>query len=321
MKFEAITEELLNEKLITYGNRAAYGQVVFIAGGSASGKGFAISNFLDSSSFKIRDVDEMKKQIQRLNSLGKLTIDSIIKKFGKYINANDLEIIRSIEKDGYKLSDMDLRNPTHVYALHKLVWAMGIKDKSLETMLNAQSNPETLPNIMFDITAKDITDLTSVIPMLISVGYKPQNIHLTWILTNYQVAVSNNKNRSRIVRDDIVLKTHEGASNTVWGIVTKALPRGMDGRVDVVLNNRENTIFWENPNSGEKITVRGGAPNQFVIKGFLSLPIKKAGGNIFPESLWKDKLYRWILDNAPSSITANMKESRNIKLTKLLRNV
>ena len=57
MIYEEITEDTLNEKLITYGNRKPYGQVVFVAGGAGSGKGFAIENFLDSSSFKIRDVD------------------------------------------------------------------------------------------------------------------------------------------------------------------------------------------------------------------------------------------------------------------------
>ena len=31
MVFEEITEDILNEKLITYGNRKPYGQVVFIA--------------------------------------------------------------------------------------------------------------------------------------------------------------------------------------------------------------------------------------------------------------------------------------------------
>jgi hypothetical protein len=33
MQFEQITEELLSEKLITYGDRKPYGQVVYIAGG------------------------------------------------------------------------------------------------------------------------------------------------------------------------------------------------------------------------------------------------------------------------------------------------
>ena len=300
MVFEEITEDILNEKLITYGNRKPYGQVVFMAGGAGSGKGFAISNFVDSASFKIRDVDEMKKQLQILNRLGKLDIRTILKKYGRNIKLKDLDLIRKIESDGYKLQNLNLKNPDHVYALHTLVKAMGIKDASLANLLKGKDNPEVLPNILFDITAKDVTDITTVLPLLKRAGYKSDNIHLTWVLTSYVTAMVNNKNRARMVPEDILLKTHEGAANTVWGLVTKALPKGMNGRVDVILNNPEHTVFYTDADGK---TISGG------VKGFLSLPLKKEKGGIFPEKLWKDKLFNWVKDNAPESITANMKES------------
>ena len=308
MAFEEIAEDILNEKLITYGNRKPYGQVVFMAGGAGSGKGFAISNFVDSASFKIRDVDEMKKQLQILNRLGKLDIRSILKKYGRNIKLKDLDLIRKIEKDGYKLQNLNLKNPDHVYALHILVKAIGIKDSSLEKLLLGKNNPETLPNILFDITAKDITDITSVIPKLKEVGYKPENIHLTWVLTNYVTAMVNNKNRARMVPEDILLKTHEGAANTIWGIITKALPKGMNGRVDVILNNPEHTVFYKDADGK---TINGN------VKGFLSLPLKKEKGGIYAEKVWKNKLFNWVKDNAPESITSNMKESVNENTYKL----
>ena len=300
MIFEEMTEDILNEKLITYGNRKSYGQIVFVAGGAGSGKGFAISNFLDSTSFKVRDVDEMKKQLQILNRLGKLDINSIIKKYGKNIKPKDIDLINKIQDDGFKLQNLNLKNPDHVYALHILVKAMGIKDKSLTSLLTGKDNPETLPNILFDITAKDVTDITSVIPKLKAVGYKPENIHLTWVLTNYVTAMVNNRNRERMVPDDILLKTHEGASTTIWGLVTKALPKGMNGRVDVILNNPNNTVFYKD---AEGRTIKG------MVKGFLALPLKKEKGGIYGEKFWKDRLFKWVKDNAPESITANMKES------------
>lgn len=297
MIFEEITEEILNEKLITYGNRKPYGQVVFVAGGAGSGKGFAIKNFLDSSSFKVRDVDEMKKQLQDLNRMGKLSIDVIIKKYGRNITPKDLELIKKIQKEGYKLGELNLKNPDHVYVLHTLVDAMGIKDKSLTTLLSGKSNPDTLPNILFDITAKKVTSITDVVTQLKKVGYNADNIHLTWVLTSYQIAMANNKNRDRMVPANILLKTHIGAANTVWGLVTKALPKGMNGRVDVILNNPENTVFYTD---SEGRTIKG------KVKGFKSLPVKKAKGGIFPEKLWKDRLFGWVKDNAPDEITANM---------------
>ena len=137
---------------------------------------------------------------------------------------------------------------------------------------------------MFDITAKDVTDITNIIPMLKKVGYQSKNVHLTWILTNYVTAMENNRNRERMVPEDILLKTHEGAANTVWGLITKAMPRGLNGRVDVILNNVEG-----------------------IAKGFLSLPVKREGKGILPEMTWKMKLFMWVKDNAPESITKYMK--------------
>ena len=316
MVFEEITEDILNEKLITYGNRKPYGQIVFMAGGAGSGKGFAIKNFVDSASFKIRDVDEMKKQLQILNRLGKLDIRSILKKYGRNIKLKDLDLIRKIEKDGYKLQNFNLKKSDHVYALHILVKAMGIKDNTLEKLLLGKNNTETLPNILFDITAKDVTDITNVIPKLKAVGYKPENIHLTWILTNYVTAMANNKNRSRMVPEDILLKTHEGAANTIWGLVTKALPKGMNGRVDVILNNPENTVFLKGADGKDfektqkdKSLGKGKDVKVKFTSGFLSLPLKKEKGGIYAEKVWKDKLFKWVKGNAPESITSNMKES------------
>jgi hypothetical protein len=211
-----------------------------------------------------------------------------------------LDLIRKIEKDGYKLQNLNLKNPDHVYALHTLVKAMGIKDSSLAALLSGKDNPETLPNILFDITAKDVTDITKVLPLLKNAGYKSDNIHLTWVLTSYVTAMVNNRNRSRMVPEDILLKTHEGAANTIWGLVTKALPKGMNGRVDVILNNPQHTVFYTDADGK---TIKGG------VKGFLSLPLKKEKGGIFPEKVWKNKLFNWVKDNAPESITANMEES------------
>jgi hypothetical protein len=234
-----------------------------------------------------------------------------------------LEGIKKIQSDGFDLKTMDLKNPNHVYALHILVKAMDIKDKSLVNMLGAAKNPKALPNIMFDITAKEIADITEVLPQLISTGYKPNNIHLVWVLSNYQVAIKANQERDRVVPADILLKTHIGAGNTIWGLVTKALPKDMNGRVDVVLNNRENTIPYTekneiNPKKGNdnvEIESQTETPSigkiqsessEIVVKSFLSLPVKKQGGSILPEKLWKDILYKWIKDNAPAELTANM---------------
>ena len=60
-------------------------------------------------------------------------------------------------------------------------------------------------------------------------GYDSKSIHLIWVLTNYQIAVDRNKKRDRVVPDDILLDTHEGAGKTVWSVLTKILPKGLNG--------------------------------------------------------------------------------------------
>jgi len=294
---EVVNEEQLNEKLMVYNNRKPYGQVVFLAGGAGSGKGFASNHFLDKEMFKVRDVDKMKKQLQILNRIGKIDIDGILKKYGKNIPAKEIENIRSIQSQGFQLRNLQLKQPNHVRALHQLVKAMGIKDSSLEKLLVGKDNPETLPNIMFDITAKDVSDITKVVPMLKKAGYQSKNVHLTWILTNFVTAMENNKQRERMVPEDILLKTHEGAANTVWGLITKAMPKGVNGRVDVILNNPKHTVKYKDADGNE---VEG------IAKGFLSLPVKKEGGSILPEKVWKEKLFNWVKNNAPDSITKYM---------------
>ena len=51
----------LLEKQLIIGKGKRYGQVVFMAGGAGSGKGFAVNNFMDGGKFKVRDVDQWKK--------------------------------------------------------------------------------------------------------------------------------------------------------------------------------------------------------------------------------------------------------------------
>ena len=111
---EVINEEQLDEKLMVYNNRKPYGQVVFLAGGAGSGKGFASKHFLDREMFKVRDVDKMKKQLQILNRLGKLDIDGILKKYGKNIPASEIENIRSIQAQGFQLRNLNLKQVDHL---------------------------------------------------------------------------------------------------------------------------------------------------------------------------------------------------------------
>ena len=316
--FENINEEQLDEKLITFSNRAPYGQVVFMAGGAGSGKGFAIDNFIDGAGFRVRDVDEMKKLLGKLDAVKNYDMKKWYKKFGKNLSAkppkkNPKAMSPKQHFEEFVLGknmtiaalSKDLKNPTNVASLHYIVDAMGLKDKWLIAMLSGKDNKETLPNLLFDITAKKVGSITDVIKSLDTAGYDSNNIHLIWVLTNYQVAVERNAKRDRIVPDDILLQTHEGAGKTIWELLTNAIPKGLNGRIDVILNNQENTIYHIQPSvrKGEKVG---------IVSDFKSLSVKKQGSGITPEKVWKEELYRWIRKNAPKTLDLDQELNKAI---------
>ena len=262
--------QYLEEKLIMYGQGKRYGQIVFLAGGAGSGKGFAISNFMEKEKFKIRDVDEWKK--------GFLKLAQTRKQFSE-------------------LKGLQLRNPKDVYKLHMFVKEKGIKDKSLDLLLR-DTNSDRLPNIMFDITMKDASDIGDVLPKLIEAGYNPKNIHLTWVLTNYAVAIANNRMRERVVPEDIMLLSHEGAAKSMYDVIKGKLPRGLNGAVRVILNNRENTIPYVDPETKKPMKTEQG---DIIVKDFTYLTFKKEGKSMGPESGIKKQLLGWISSNVPKT--------------------
>ena len=263
--------QYLEEKLIMYNQGKRYGQIVFLAGGAGSGKGFAITNFMEKEKFKIRDVDEWKKAFQTL--------------------ADTKGIYPEIQ--GLKLS-----NPKDVYKLHTFVRNKGIKDKTLDLLLQ-DSNTNRLPNIMFDITMKDANDIGDVLPKLIEAGYDSKNIHLTWVLTNYAVAIVNNRNRERVVPEDIMLLSHEGAAKSMYEVIRGKLPRGLNGAVRVILNNRENTIPWVDPDT--KKPMKDHKSGDVLVKDFTYLSFKKEGKTMGPELGIKRQLLGWIAANVPKT--------------------
>jgi len=265
-----LAEQYLEEKLIMYNQGKRYGQIVFLAGGAGSGKGFAIKNFMEGEKFKIRDVDEWKKAFMKLADTTNMHSE---------------------------IKGLKLKNPKDVYKIHKFVRNKGIKDKTLELLLR-DANTRHLPNIMFDITMKDANDIGDIIPKLVEAGYAAKDIHLTWVLTNYAVAILNNRNRERVVPEDIMLLSHEGAATNMYDVIKGKLPRGLNGGVRVILNNRDNTIVWADPDTKKPMKTSQG---DIIIKDFTYLTLKKEGKSIGPETDVKRQILGWIAANVPKT--------------------
>jgi|FLOH01.1.fsa_nt_gi hypothetical protein len=291
---QKLFEEYLEEKLIMLSNGKKYGQIVFLAGGAGSGKGFASDNFMQKELFKVRDVDEWKKTFMALAD-----IKDNPEKHAKMKRAGS-----KIPMGKYaEIKGLDLKKPEDVEKLHFFIKKLGIKDNTLNIMLGELKNKTVLPNIMFDITAKGVKDIKDHLPRLLIAGYNPANIHLVWVLTNYKIAVKQNAERERVVPADIMLQTHQGAADTVFKYVTGHTKRiQINGAIHVILNNADNTIFWDksgadktsNMKKNGKIKVSGD-----VVKDFTYLTIKKRGKPMSKESDVMTQFNQWVVDNIP----------------------
>ena len=189
-----LTEEkqILDEALITFGNkRPKYNQAVIIAGGAGSGKGFVIENLIGIEA-KVLDVDQIKG----------LIIHPGTPKLNKKI----------LDKYGIDVTKMDLRDSEAVRQLHQINDEMGISDKVQALFfkdMDRLAKKEMLPNVIFDSTMKSEKKLREITEILEVAGYKNENIHIVWVVNSVQKAVNQNKTRSRVVPEDILIQTHE----------------------------------------------------------------------------------------------------------------
>jgi len=221
---EAIAEqaEMLMEKLITFGGKAypKFGNVLIMAGGAGSGKGFIQQNLigLEGKSF---DPDELKKLAGKSPLINKRVKDE----FG--VDLKDL---------GSKL-----KVPENVSKLHEIIGdALNLPNRKQAAFFASvmSADPERKPNIIFDTTLKDATKLQKLSRQVTELGYEKKNIHIVWVVNDIEMAKKQNLTRPRVVPAEILVNTHRGASNTMGDILKmgETLRKYMDGDIVFAFN-------------------------------------------------------------------------------------
>lgn len=260
--------QFLNEAGVTFGNTAypKEGQVVILAGGAGSGKGFVLGNVLLING-KVFDVDQIKTEVMNISKVslgdqervfggrgrGFEVFDNNSKRSDREMmkilkDSNINRLFKDYLKNHYKegedpgtdrrvremlssgkipdIKDLELRDPANTGVLHAFVDYLGLDKKKKNTFFgNLRDNPKLpKPNVIFDITLKNVKNLTKIYNLVIPAGYDPKNIHLVWILNDVSVARIQNikrgqKEGGRSVSDDILSQTHIGASKTMDKII------------------------------------------------------------------------------------------------------
>lgn len=219
--------EQLDEALITFGGKAypRFGQIVIMAGGAGSGKGFVKDKLVGVEGYNF-DVDELKLLATRT--------PGVISKVKKELGV-DLSKLNPKEVEGA------LKDPDNVYQLHTIIGdELKLDDKRKKALFaSAFTAPEDRkPNMIFDVTMKSLTQLQKYTMPLQKLGYKKENIHIVWVVNDIEIAKAQNMKRDRTVPVEILVGTHKGASQTMSDIITMGnnIRKYMDGELVFAFN-------------------------------------------------------------------------------------
>ncbi len=240
----------LQEKLISPGRGEKYGQVIFLAGGAGSGKSFAVSNFIDSAKYKQINPDDIKQLM-----------------------------IKSAAKEGSPFAELrgvDMTTPEGSQQAHELMNDKRLSSRKTKAILNPEGK-SILPNLMFDRTLSYPGEIEKLSRRLVRAGYKPNNIHVVWVLTDVKVALAQNtargKKGGRQLPDDVIIQTHKGAAGNMRDLIFSRLSASVNGEIHIIFGGPENTFYWTD-NKGQPLD---GKNKPMLVKNFKSLKVKEAG--------------------------------------------
>lgn len=262
-----------------------------------SGKGFITDKLLGIEG-RVLDVDEVKKLVMKS--------DDIAKRVRKEL--------------GVDVTKLNLRNPSDVKMLHAIVAdELDMINKRERAFISSvmSADPSRKPNIVFDVTLKDLKKFNKIMKLASTMGYETKNIHIVWIANHIDVAMQQNKDRARVVPEDILVATHEGASDTVSHLVNVGSSLGSIGDFHIVFNQigvDADVRFGDKKEvdrfgTGNKKNTRG-----FYIKDANYITVKKAGSSkieLDSQSIQKIQSYvpnpeSW--DNTTSSGPSNTRK-------------
>jgi predicted kinase len=213
--------EEICEALITFGGKAypKFNNIVIMAGGAGSGKGFVLSNLVGIEGYKF-DVDELKTLASKSEAIQK----------------------RVRSEFGVDIADLasKLKDPENVSKLHEIISSMGVDDRRTRLLYKsiAQGAADRKPNIIFDVTLKDLRKLEKLTRAVTVLGYDKKDIHIVWVVTELQMAHKQNLERDRVVPPEILVNTHRGVSQTMADIIEmgSTLKKYMDGDIVFAFN-------------------------------------------------------------------------------------
>jgi len=293
---DKISEELLNEKLITFGNkRPKYNNIVILAGAGGSGKGFVSEKLIGTSDYKVFNVDDLKDFAKESMILrGRIKRDEYGEEF-----------------KGIDVNKLDLKNPDHTSLLHKIMKKTKLEGRQKKAFndIVKNTNSKFKPNIMFDLQLKDMDDFHEILFDVKQMGYETKNINIVWVLNKLSVALKQNKERDRYVPEDILFTGHSKVALTMKYLMllgTSLKREGLDGDIWIAFNakNIDTKLHVEkrkiNKEIFKKVGIKppkNGEMTLSYVKDALLLKIKEKGKPVIDPATASKEIVNKILAN------------------------
>ncbi|ALY07021.1 hypothetical protein VmeM32_00027 [Vibrio phage vB_VmeM-32] len=274
----------IDEALITFGKKAypKFGQVVILAGGAGSGKGFTLSNLLGIEG-KVFDVDALKELAMKSTVFSKRVKDEI----------------------GRDITKMNLKDPKEVADLHVIlsdVYGLTKNHKNSAYSSILLVDPRRKPNLIFDVTLANMKKLEDVSRDVQQMGYKKEDIHVVWVMNDVKIAMKQNLERDRVVPDNILMGTHKGAAISMSKIISDSeyTQQHMNGDIWIAFNKRgvDSEIVFSSQKGGLKGDKSGGS---YILKSNI-IKIKEKGKKAKSRDDLPTEMFKKIKDYAPKSV-------------------
>lgn len=194
-----------------------FNNIVILAGGSASGKGFVLNNSLLIDG-KVFDIDNLKDLVINDSTFNDSFLDYLENHYTPKNSELDLRAQEILSK-GLRPSELDLKNPLDTSILHFFTSFKDYDNRLKRNFFIQASKTPRKPNVIFDVTMRNLDILDVIYKFMVLGGYEPENVHLVWVLNSVQKALEQNRKRKRSVTDEIVLSTHRGVSETMKNIL------------------------------------------------------------------------------------------------------
>jgi hypothetical protein len=207
----------LEELYVSPHNGAKYGQVIFLVGGAGSGKSTATRKYINTTNYKILNPDDLKELLIRA---GKKGVPSF--------------------KD---MTNVDPNTPEGSTKVHQFMRDTKIGSRKARTMVAGLVGSKNLPNLLFDRTFAFAGEFKKISQGLIKAGYKSENIHVVFVMTDVELAVKRNKTRSRSLPTEVVRGTNEGARKQFIQLFFKRAKGAVaNGDYYIIINRGESAI-------------------------------------------------------------------------------